>query len=115
MVELIFLEWNIYEIIAGLLIFGLIGFFTAQIYAWTTGPKPSKVGGAVIGSVFGALVTYLIYLYVPLAPALLGACISGVYSWQGYLYALGILGLIAVFTYNMFDSWSKNRPLEILQ
>ena len=104
-----------YEVLAFLIIFGLTSLFAAQVYAWSTKPNPSNLGAVALGVGTGVLSYVFIVTKVPMIPAVLGACITGVYSWQGYVYVGGLMALTVVFTVNTLDGWRKDTQLEILR
>ena len=98
-----------------LMIYSLSFLFTAQVFAWVTPPKPKFVNAIALGMGAGAFVVYVIYNYIPLAPAIIEASITGVYGIPGYFWTFTILFLILIFIMNTINSWDENRPLEVIQ
>lgn len=102
-------------ILALLLIFSLLFFMLMQLYSWMTPPDPHLLGALTVGVILSGVVTGIIYSTEPLAPAVVGAAIAGVYGLPGYVWIAGMGALVFVFLMNTIQSWKENRPLEVFQ
>lgn len=104
-----------YELLAAIIIISLVSLFLIQIIAWMTPPNPAY-GGPIAGGIVAGILAYMFIEWkVTLIPTVLGACITGVYGWQGYVYLGGLVVLIGVFLANIGDGWKRNRPLEMMK
>lgn len=103
------------SILTALIIFSLSFFFSMQIFAWITPPRPKFVHALALGSLAGAGFFFIVYAQIPLAPALIRAGINGVYGYPGYFWVGSLLWINAVFILNTVNSWTQNKPLEVIQ
>ncbi len=107
--------YSMAELLAALIIFGLIACFAVQIFAWMTPPNPAYGHAVALGIGVGILGYIFVTWKAHLIPTVLGACMAGVYDWQGYIYVLSVLALLIVFAVNIGTSWRENRPLEVFR
>lgn len=108
-------DLNINLILACLLWWVLLWTLSMQLYSSLTARNPKRWIGAVLSCVVASGVLWILYHFLSLSVALLGATISGVYGDFAYFYPVGILALSVVFTMNIFYCWGKDKPIWIFQ
>ena len=98
-----------------LIIGSLLFFFIIQIVAWITPPSPKFLHVFGVGIFWVAFWIFVVYNYVPLAPALINNSVNGIYGIPGYIWVGSMVFLIFIFLVNTTMSWMENKPLEVIQ
>jgi hypothetical protein len=98
-----------------ILIFSLGFFFSLQVFSMLSPPKPRYTYPLAGAGAVGVLVVVAVYQWLSIVPATMTASMVGVYGTHGYIYIIGVLGLVLVFLTNTVICWGQNKPLKLFQ